>query len=49
MSNNVMPRHLSMPGLLNVVRDQFEKILDPTRSRGLPPSDCLMSGLAVFL
>ena len=49
MSKNVMRRQLSMPGLLNVVRDRFEKILDPTRSRGLPLSDCLMSGLAVFL
>ena len=42
-------RHLSMPGMMRMVRSSFQRIPDPVASRGLTQSDCLMSGLAVFL
>ena len=46
---NAMRRHLSMPGLLRLVCDEFEQIPDQVDSRGLTLRDCLASGLAVFL
>ncbi|MDE0306177.1 MAG: hypothetical protein OXI87_15070 [Albidovulum sp.] len=46
---NVMRRHLSMPGLLRLVCDEFEQIPDSVDSRGMAPGDCLASGLAGFL
>lgn len=46
-------KHLSAKGLLQKVRQAFEKVSEPARdSRGLKPgistADCLMSGLAIF-
>lgn len=46
-----LKKHLSAPGLLNIIRNQFSKVPDPRnfRSRaGIPLVDHLMSGLAVF-
>lgn len=41
-------KHLSMPGMLRVIRDCFDRVSDPVNTRGVTLSDCLMSGLAVF-
>ena len=38
-----------MPGMMRMVRSSFQRIPDPVASRGLTQTDCLMSGLAVFL
>ncbi|MDE0114654.1 MAG: hypothetical protein OXN84_20520 [Albidovulum sp.] len=44
-----MCRHSSMPGLLRLACDEFERIPDPVDSRGLAIGDSPASGLAVFL
>ncbi len=48
MSRDSFRRHLSMPGMPAAVRERFDRIADPTVTRGISLSDCLMSGLAVF-
>ena len=37
-----------MPEMLAEMRRCFERVANPVAYRGLKPSDCLMSGLAVF-
>ena len=39
---------LGLPGLLKNMRQSFEKIPDPISNAGIPLSDHLMSGLAIF-
>ena len=48
MSRDSLRKHLSMPGMLRAVRACLHRIADPTDTRGISLSDCLMSGLAVF-
>jgi len=48
MSRESFRRHLSMPGMLRMVRACFDRVADPLDIRGITLSDCLMSGLAVF-
>ncbi len=48
MSRNSIRRHLSMPGMLRVVRYSFERLPGPLDTRGIAHPDCLMSGLAEF-
>ena len=48
VSRDSFRRHLSTPGMLRVVRECFDRVPDPVRSRDFSLSDCLMSGLAVF-
>ena len=44
-----MKKHISMPGLLEKVQDQFTKIPEESGARSkMPLADCLMSGLAIF-
>ena len=48
---NSFRRHLSMPGMPGMpetMRERFDGIPDPIKTRGATLSDCLMSGLAVF-
>ncbi len=49
MSKYKLRRHLSMPGLLTSVRQVFNTVPDPVNNRGFTLTNCLMSGLAVFL
>ena len=49
MSRKTFRRHLSMPGLLGLVRQCFETIPDSVKGRKFTLADCLMSGLAVFI
>ena len=42
-------KDLSMPGMVGEMRRGFERIEDAVTSRGLTLSDCLMSGLAIFV
>ena len=48
MPNRPLRKSLSAPGLLQEVCQSFQRIKDPTASRGLTLVDCLMSGLAIF-
>ena len=41
-------KHLSMPGMLSVLRECFGRIPDPVVSRGITQFDCLMSAFAMF-
>lgn len=44
-----MRSNLSAPGLLDIVKNSFEKIVDACQSRSdITLTDCLMSGLAMF-
>ena len=45
---NSFRRHLSMPGMLDMTRERFDRVPDPISARCMSLSDCLMSGLAVF-
>ena len=45
MSSSSIRRHLSMPGMLRAMRDCFDLVPDPLDTRGITPSDCLISGL----
>ncbi len=38
---------LSAPGLLRLVRAEFDRLKDPVASRGLGQTDGLMSALAI--
>ena len=49
MSQHVLRRHLSMPGLLSSVRQTFAEVPDGVRHRQFNVSDCLMAGLAMFI
>ena len=40
---------MSKPGLLRVVREVFEAVVEEVCGRKFSTGDCLMSGLAVFL
>ncbi len=42
-------KDVSKPGLLRVVREVFEAVVEEVCGRKFSTSDCLMSGLAVFL
>jgi len=44
-----MKRHVSVAGLLKIIRRQFEKSPENITREGISLSDCLMSGLAVFM
>ena len=48
--NNKFRHYLSMPGLLNQVKDYFLKIpiAQTKQPGGILLADCLMSGLAIF-
>lgn len=48
MSGDSLRRHLSMPGMLRVVRDFFDQIPSSLDTRGITLPDCLTSGSAVF-
>ncbi len=48
MSKTMFRKTLSVPGLLRLVRAEFDRIKDPVASRGLCLPDCLMSALAMF-
>ncbi len=48
MLQNILRRHVSIPGLLSTVRRSFDTILDPVRHRQYSLSDCLISGLPLF-
>ena len=48
MPTPTLRKTVSAPGLLEAVRECFERIPDPVASRGLSLAQCLMSGLAVF-
>jgi len=48
MSRDSFRRHLSMPGMLRMVRACFDRVPDPINGRDFSLSDCLMSGFAVF-
>ena len=37
-----------MPGMLDMMRERFDRVPDPISARCMSLSDCLMSGLAVF-
>ena len=49
MSTYVFRKDLSIPGMLDAVHQQFSTITDTVVNRGISLSDCLMSGLAVFV
>ena len=49
MARKTFRRHLSMPGLLEIVRQHFDTITDPVNPREYSLSDCLMCCLAMFL
>ena len=42
-------KDVSKPGLLRVVRQVFDQVVDPVSGREFSIGTCLMSGLAVFL
>ena len=42
-------KDVSKPGLLRVVREVFEAVVEKVCGRKFSTGDCLMSGLAVFL
>ncbi len=42
-------KDVSKPGLLRVVREVFEEVVEEVCGREFSTGDCLMSGLAVFL
>ena len=44
MSRDSLRKHLSMPGMLRAVRACLHRIADPTGTRGISLSDCLMPG-----
>ena len=46
-AGNSFRGHLSMPGMLDMTRERFDRVPDPTGARCMSLSDCLMSGLAV--
>ncbi len=48
MPKTMFHQTLSAPGLLRVVRDEFDRIKDPVASGDLGLTDCLMSALAMF-
>jgi len=48
MSKTLLRRTLSAPGLLGLVRGQFERVNDPVGNPRISLADCLMSALAVF-
>ncbi len=48
MPRTLFRKTLSAPGLLRLVRGDFDRIEDPVASRGLGLTDCLMSALAMF-
>ena len=44
-----MKKHISMPGLLEKVQEQFRNMPEKSGARSkMPLADCLMSGLAIF-
>ena len=49
MAHHVFRCHLSMPGLLNSVRQTFAEVPDGVCHRQFCVSDCLMAGLAMFI
>jgi len=48
MSGPSFRRRLSMPGMLRTMRECFDRVPDPLKTRTMNLSDRLMSGLAVF-
>jgi len=48
MSKFVFRKHLSMPGLLGIVRNCFSSVREPIKARGVPLVDVLMCGLSIF-
>lgn len=44
-----MKRHVSVTGLLKIIRGQFEKTPENIGREGISLADCLMSGLAIFM
>jgi len=49
MSRTSFRKTLGIPGLLGLVRESFGRTADPVAGRSLSLTDCLMSGLAMFL
>lgn len=45
---NLMKKDLSAVGLLETIRQTFDKITDKAKNPSISLSDCLMSGLAIF-
>ena len=48
MVETMFYRNLSVPGLMRIVRDSFQKIPEPVTGRKWALSDYLMSGLVTF-
>jgi hypothetical protein len=49
MKPKLMRQKLSMPGLIEELKNYFKSIVEPVSNKGkISLSDCLLSGLAIF-